>query len=162
MDTEDIFGKTGFELEIWRLLEGPVELLGFDIADIEVYRSSKGVTLKITIDNPDEAVTIDDCAKVSGMCGDILDANDPIEGPYTLEVSSPGINRNIRRLREFERFKGEKARLETVEKIDGRHRFKGILKGLSENKKGVIICNNEGKDIIIPISILKKARLDRI
>ena len=156
---EDIYNKTDLEKEVWDLLEGTVELLGFHIVDVEFLRSHGGMTLRITIEKEDGAVTIDDCVEVSRTCSDILDIKDPIAGSYNLEVSSPGINRPLKRMRDFRRFEGEKARIETLEKIDGRYRFKGILKGTAEDNVLIEI----GDEVFsIPIIVIKKARLDRI
>ena len=156
---EDISNKTDLEKEIWGLLEGTVELLGFRIVDVEYVRSRGGMTLRLTIERPGGNVTIDDCVEVSRTCSDILDIKDPIEGPYNLEVSSPGINRPLKRLGDFDRFKGEKVKIETVEKLDNRHRFKGILLGTRDSDILVEIGNEM---VSIPISKIKKARLDRI
>ena len=158
---EDIYNKSELERDIWGLLEGTVELLGFHIVDVEYVRSHGGMTLRITIENEkeDEPVTIDDCVEVSRTCSDILDIKDPISGSYNLEVSSPGINRPLKRKRDFERFKGEKARVETMNKIDGRHRFKGILKGIRED---AILIEVDSEIFTIPFQSVKKARLDRI
>lgn len=156
---EDIYNKSDLEKEIWALVKGSVELLGFEIVDVELARGPGGTILRITIERPDGPVTIDDCVEVSRTCGDILDVKDPIDGPYNLEVSSPGINRPIKRIGDFERFKGEKARVETKEKILGRHRFKGVLKGLKDDNVLIEVGDEEFE---IPLSMIKKARLDRI
>ncbi|HFC46926.1 MAG TPA: ribosome maturation factor RimP [Dissulfuribacter thermophilus] len=156
---EDIYNKTDLEKEIWSLLEGTVELLGFHIVDVEYVRSHGGMTLRITIEKEDAPVTIDDCVEVSRTCSDILDIKDPISGAYNLEVSSPGINRPLKRIKDFERFKGEKAKIETGDKIEGRHRFKGTLQGVRE---GNILIEAGDEVFSIPFTTIKKARLDRI
>jgi ribosome maturation factor RimP len=72
---------------------------------------------------------VDECAEISGAVSAVLDVEDPLEDAYTLEVSSPGIDRPLTRLKDFETFEGYEAKIETTEMIDGRRRFKGVLAG---------------------------------
>jgi len=156
---EGIFSKTEVEKEVWDLIQGPVELLGFSIVDVELLPGPRGTVLRITIERLDGAVTIDDCVEVSRTCGDILDVKEPIEGPYNLEVSSPGINRPLKQLQDFERFRAEKVEIKTTEKFHGRRRFKGILQGLRDD---AVVVSVGDKTFEIPVSIVRRARLDRI
>src|SRR5262245_46692368 len=97
------------------------------------------MVLRIQIDRPgpaataEESVSVDDCAKVSRDLSAILDVNDVVPTQYTLEVSSPGLDRPLTRPEDFERFTGRRAKLVMREKIDGQGYFKGILGGLEDN-----------------------------
>jgi hypothetical protein len=91
------------------------------------------------------------------LCGDILDAHDPISSHYILEVSSPGINRPLKKQADFQRFAGQKALVETKIPISGRKRYKGLLLGV---ENGNVIISVDGADHCIPIEQIRKARLD--
>jgi len=95
--------------------------------------------LQIMADKPDGGIEVDDCAAISTAVSAVLDVEDPIVDEYTLEVSSPGIDRPLTRIKDFEMFEGYEAKLETAEMIDGRKRFKGMLAGV------------EGEDVLINV-----------
>jgi ribosome maturation factor RimP len=141
-----------------RLLETPIEALKFELVDIEFAREGRGGILRIFIDRPnsDGAVTVDDCAAVSAAVSQVLEANDPIKGHYTLEVSSPGFDRILRTRAHFERFVGEKVFAELKLPLDGRRRFAGVLKSLLSDS---IVVEVDGKDFILPLERIQKARL---
>jgi ribosome maturation factor RimP len=101
--------------------------------------SGKTSTLQIMAEKPEGGIEVDECAEISNAVSAILDVEDPILDAYTLEVSSPGIDRPLTRLKDFETFEGYEAKLETTELIDGRRRFKGELAGV------------EGEDVLINI-----------
>ena len=98
-----------------------------------------------------KSMTIDDCEAVSRLASTLLDVEDPIASHYLLEVTSPGIDRPLIKAQDFIRFKGNEIKLETSLPIEGRKRFKGLLKGLDEAKTQVLMVF-EGKDILIPLS----------
>jgi ribosome maturation factor RimP len=98
--------------------------------------------LQVMADKPDGGIEVDDCAEISTMLSATLDVEDPILDAYTLEVSSPGIDRPLTRLKDFDAFEGYEAKLETAELIDGRRRFKGTLAGVDGNE--VLINISEG------------------
>ena len=105
-------------------------------------------------------MTVDDCAEISHAVSAVLDVHDPIAGAYTLEVSSPGLDRPLVRPEHFERFRGERARLETTMLFDGRRRFVGLLGGVDHDH--VLITPEEGGDggpVRLPIGGLRKAKL---
>jgi ribosome maturation factor RimP len=141
-----------------RLLETPIEALRFELVDIEFAREGRGGILRIFIDRPnsDGAVTVDDCASVSAAVSQVLETNDPIKGHYTLEVSSPGFDRILRTRAHFERFVGEKVFAELKLPLDGRRRFAGVLKSLLSDS---IVVEVDGKDFILPLERIQKARL---
>src|SRR5690554_2152954 len=99
-------------------------------------------TLQIMAERPEGGIEIEDCAKISRAVSAILDVEDPISDEYTLEVSSPGIDRPLTRLKDFERAAGHEARIETVELVDGRKRFKGTLEGVEAGE--VLLAISEG------------------
>ena len=99
-------------------------------------------TLQIMAERPEGGIEIEDCAKISRAVSAILDVEDPISDEYTLEVSSPGIDRPLTRLKDFERAAGHEARIETVEMIEGRKRFKGTLEGVENDE--VLLAISEG------------------
>ena len=90
--------------------------------------------LQIMAERPDGGIEVDDCARISRAVSAVLDVEDPIAGEYVLEVSSPGIDRPLTRLKDFERWAGYEAKLETAEPIDGQRRFKGTLAGVEDGE----------------------------
>lgn len=112
-------------------LIGPaLEDMGFGVVRVRVM-GTKRVTLQIMADRLDETpITVDDCADISRSVSAILDVEDPIKDAYSLEVSSPGIDRPLTRLRDFERFAGFEAKIELTTLLDGRRRFRGMLGGI--------------------------------
>ena len=118
------------EKKIAAMIEPALEDMGFGVVRVRVQGSDR-ITLQIMADRLDEApINVDDCADISRAVSAILDVEDPIEQAYSLEVSSPGIDRPLTRLRDFERFEGHEAKIELAELIDGRRRFRGILSGI--------------------------------
>ena len=107
-----------------------VEAMGYEIVRLQISGGLRP-TLQIMADRADGgAMTVDDCADISHAVSALLDVEDPITSAYTLEVSSPGIDRPLTRLKDFERFKGFEARIETDLPLDGRKRFRGTLYGV--------------------------------
>jgi ribosome maturation factor RimP len=104
-------------------------------------QGGKTATLQIMADRPEGGINVDDCAEISTMVSATLDVEDPIEDNYNLEVSSPGIDRPLTRLKDFATFEGYDAKLETSTPIDGRKRFSGTLAGV------------EGEDVLINIEV---------
>jgi ribosome maturation factor RimP len=140
------------------LIEPIVEYAGMELIDVEYGRESSGVVLRLIIDKPG-GVTIDDCSYISRLAGDLLDAKNSVPGFYNLEVSSPGINRPLKKKNDFEHFAGQKVFIKTKELIDGRRNFKGVLNGMRNN---FIIVSSEEKIFNIPLELVVKARLDII
>ena len=145
---------------LMRLLEPPIEALGFELVDVEFAREGRGGVLRIFIDRRAEdsaaGVTVDDCARVSHAVSEVLEINDPIKGHYTLEVSSPGFDRILRTRAHFERFAGERIIAELKLPMDGRRRFIGLLKSVSSD---TIVVEVDGKAYALPLDRIQKARL---
>jgi ribosome maturation factor RimP len=134
----DLVAKTAIDRRLAEIVAPSIEGLGFELVRI---RLMGGVhkTLQIMADKPEGGIDVDDCGKISVAVSAVLDVEDPIEDQYTLEVSSPGIDRPLTRLKDFEAWKGYEARIETAEMIDGRKRFKGLLAG------------TEGEEVLVEI-----------
>jgi ribosome maturation factor RimP len=140
------------------LIEPVVVYIGMELIDVEYGREPSGKVLRLIIDKPG-GVTIDDCSDISHLIGDLLDAKDSLPGPYNLEVSSPGINRPLKKKDDFERFAGQKVLIKTRKLIDGRRNFKGVLHGTKEN---FIVVSSEKTTFNIPFELVTKARLNII
>jgi ribosome maturation factor RimP len=145
---------------LMRLLEPPIEALGYELVDIEYAREGRGGVLRIFIDRrADDAgssITVDDCARVSHAVSELLEVEDPIKGHYTLEVSSPGFDRILRKRAHFERFVGERIFAELKLPIDGRRRFVGVLKSIADDS---IVLEVDGQAHSLSLERILKARL---
>jgi ribosome maturation factor RimP len=143
-----------------RLLEPPVEALGFELVDVEFAAQGRGGVLRIFIDRraggDGAGITVDDCALVSHEVSRVLETEDPIKGDYTLEVSSPGFDRILRKPAHFARFIGERVAAELKLPQDGRRRFVGVLKSLGEGRIEVEV---DGRLYSLPLEWIQKARL---
>ncbi|GBD27818.1 Ribosome maturation factor RimP [bacterium HR30] len=114
--------------QVWRIAEPLVENEGMEIVDIEFRREQAGLVLRLFVDRTDgRGVSLDDLSKVSRQLSDVLDVYDVVPGSYTLEVSSPGINRRLRRPEHFRRYIGQKVQIRTSEAVEGRRSFSGVL-----------------------------------
>jgi ribosome maturation factor RimP len=145
---------------LMRLLEPPIEALGFDVVDIEYAQAGRGGVLRVFIDrraqDSSTGITVDDCANVSHAVSEVLESQDPIKGHYTLEVSSPGFDRILRTRAHFERFVGERIFVELKLPIEGRRRYVGELKSVAD---GTIVVEVDGTAHSLPIDRIQKARL---
>jgi ribosome maturation factor RimP len=135
---------------------GPVVAdLGYELWELEFAPRAGGGLLRLYIDSTD-GITLDDCERVSRAVSDKLDEEDPIAGRYTLEVSSPGLDRVLRTREHFARYAGEQVRLEMMRPIDGRKRFSGRLTEVGESD---ITLELEGGTVNLPIDDIHRARL---
>jgi ribosome maturation factor RimP len=142
----------------WRALEPCLAEQGYELVEVEYARQGGSPLLRLYIDKAGGGITLDDCTAVSELLGPVLDAGDFISEHYLLEVSSPGIDRPLRKTADFERFAGEEIRLVAEAPSEGRKRFTGILRGI---KDGSIEVECEGHGYQIHIENLKKANLNR-
>lgn len=141
--------------EIWNFLEPVIAAQGMEILEVEYRRESAGWVLRIFLDS-ERGISVEDCAAVSRIAGDLLDVTDLIPNPYTLEVSSPGIDRPLRRLEHFQKYIGHIIEVRTISPIQDRRNFKGELKEASS--EGVVIeC--DARNYSIPMSLIERARL---
>ncbi|MCW5213715.1 ribosome maturation factor RimP, partial [Desulfobulbus sp. TB] len=113
--------------------------MGLDLVDVQ-FRRESGWVLRLFIDRLEGGVNVDDCAAVSRQVGTLLEVEDIIQHAYTLEVSSPGAERPLKRLRDFIRFSGKKIRVKLSEPVDNQHVFCGILTGVLEDKNKITLA----------------------
>jgi ribosome maturation factor RimP len=146
----DLIAKTAIDRRIAEIVTPPIEGLGFEVVRIRLMGGTTK-TLQIMADRPEGGIDVADCARISTAVSATLDVEDPIEDAYHLEVSSPGIDRPLTRLKDFEVWQGYEARLETAEAIDGRKRFKGVLAGVEGDE--VLINLPEGPDGVTTIGL---------
>ncbi|WP_209021216.1 ribosome maturation factor RimP [Paracoccus ravus] len=125
----DLIAKTAIDRRLAEIISPVIEDLGFELVRIRL-QGGKTSTLQIMADRPEGGINVDDCGDISTAVSAVLDVEDPLEEAYHLEVSSPGIDRPLTRLKDFATFEGYEVRLETNEQIDGRKRFKGTLAGV--------------------------------
>src|SRR5438477_13201723 len=137
---------------------------GLDIFDVQFRRESGGMVVRVQIDRPgpagtaDEAVSIEDCARVSRDLSAILDVEDVVPTAYTLEVSSPGLDRPLRHADDYRRFSGRRAKVVMREVVDGQMFFKGRLAGVEA--AGVIIETDDGRRHAVPFGVINRAHLE--
>ena len=138
--SNDLIAKTAIDRRLAEIITPVIEDMGFELVRVRL-QGGKTATLQIMADRPDGGINVDDCAEISTMVSATLDVEDPIEDKYNLEVSSPGIDRPLTRLKDFATYEGYDAKLETDQQIDGRKRFTGVLAGV------------EGEDVLINIEV---------
>jgi len=145
-----LIAKTRIDRRVAEILAPVIEDMGFALVRIRT-RGGKAKTLQVMAERPEGGIEVDDCARLSAQIGAILDVENPIGDAYTLEVSSPGIDRPLTRLEDFDAFQGYEARIETTDMIDGRRRFKGVLAGV---EGGDILLNieREGETVTIGLN----------
>ena len=137
-----------------------LEGMGFELVRVRLM-GGKHQTLQIMAQRPDGTIEVDDCADISTQLSAVLDVEDPILDAYTLEVSSPGIDRPLTRLKDFAQWEGYVAKIETDELIDGRRRFKGVLAGVEGDEVLIEIADEKGEEITIGLNFdwLMEAKL---
>lgn len=140
-----------------RDLLGPaVAALGCELVGTEYRPNGAHSLLRVYIDKPD-GVTMEDCTAVSHQVSGLLDVEDPVPGHYTLEVSSPGLDRPLFQAHDFERFAGQVVKLRTRFPVAGKRNFRGLLQGLQEQQ--VLIQEQDGKQVSLPLEQIEQARL---
>ncbi|MCR9149682.1 MAG: ribosome maturation factor RimP [Rhodobacteraceae bacterium] len=144
----DLVAKTAIDRRLAEIVTPAIEGLGFELVRIRMM-GGKTKVLQIMADRPEGGIVVDDCARISTAVSAVLDVEDPIEDAYTLEVSSPGIDRPLTRLKDFDVWEGFEARLETTELIDGRRRFKGLLRGTEGDEVLIEIEGPKGEALTI-------------
>ena len=137
----DLIAKAAIYRRIAEIITTVIEDMGFEVVRVRLM-TGKESTLQIMVQRSDGTIEVDQCAQISTAVSALLDVEDPIVDVYTLEVSSPGIDRPLTRLKDFDQWKGFEAKIETEELIDGRRRFKGELAGIYGDE--VLIDIDEG------------------
>lgn len=159
-------GKTPEDRRLLELLDPVAETVGYEIVRLRMMGGAARRTLQIMAERPDGEMNVDDCAALSRAVGDVLDAADIVSGDYVLEVSSPGIDRPLTRLKDFEAWEGYEAKLELDRLADGRKRFRGVLAGIETGSEvgsegGAVCIDLEGEDdtTVIPFDWITEAKL---
>jgi ribosome maturation factor RimP len=143
----DLVAKTAIDRRLADIVQPVIEGMGFELVRLRLM-GGKTRVLQIMADRPDGGIGVDECGEISTAVSAVLDVEDPVEENYILEVSSPGIDRPLTRLKDFETWKGWEARVETSELIDGRRRFKGDLAGV-EGEEVLITLEESGEEVTI-------------
>jgi ribosome maturation factor RimP len=140
---------------------------GLEIFDVQFRRERSGMVLRVRLDrpgsaaSPEESVGVDDCARVSRDLSAVLDVEDPVPAAYTLEVSSPGLDRPLRHAADYRRFSGRRAKLVMREAVDGQTFFKGTLGGVEGGDAlDVLIDGDDGKRHRVPLAVITRANLE--
>ncbi|SHF48000.1 ribosome maturation factor RimP [Pseudosulfitobacter pseudonitzschiae] len=155
MPVNDLIAKAAIDRRMAEIITPVIEDLGFELVRVRLM-SGKESILQIMAERPEGGIEVDDLAEISTAVSATLDVEDPILDAYTLEVSSPGIDRPLTRLKDFATFEGYEAKLETDELIDGRRRFKGELAGVEDDE---VLINIEEGTIGLKFEWLSDAKL---
>jgi ribosome maturation factor RimP len=141
---------------------------GLEIFDVQYRRESGGMVLRVRIDRPgsgataEDSVSVDDCARVSRDLSAVLDVEDVVPTAFTLEVSSPGLDRPLRGEADYRRFAGRRAKIVMSRPVDGQGYFKGRLAGLEGAGDGlaVVIDGDDGRRHAVPVAVITRAHLE--
>jgi len=152
-------GKTAEDLKLLELLDPVAEATGYEIVRLRLMGGTETRRLQIMAERAiDGDMVVEDCARLSRALSEVLDAADPVSGEYTLEVSSPGVDRPLTRLKDFATFEGHEARLELDRMAEGRKRFKGMLAGVEDDAVAIDL-DGEEETAMIPFSWIVEAKL---
>ncbi|MBQ3509348.1 MAG: ribosome maturation factor RimP [Peptococcaceae bacterium] len=142
---------------IWKMAEPLVAENGMELIDVEYVKEGAEWYLRLFLDKEgDEGIDLDDCELISRKFSDVLEEKDPITQAYRLEVSSPGIERPLKRTKDFQRFQGEKVQVKTFSEVEGKKQFIGILQETTEE---TVTLDVDGVNIVIPRKQIGKANL---
>ena len=136
--------------------EPVVESMGYELVGVEFQDAGGHATLRVYIDR-DEGVSIDDCASISHQISGILDVEEPIKQAFDLEVSSPGIERPLFKLEDYQRFSGKTAKIKLAVALLGRRNFKGELRGVADPKR--VLIEVDGEVFELPFADIARANL---
>ena len=151
-------GKTAEDRRLLELLDPVAEATGYEIVRLRLMGGEAGRRLQVMAETPEGEMVVEDCARLSRAISEVMDAADPIAGEYTLEVSSPGVDRPLTRLKDFANYEGHEARVELDRVAEGRKRFRGVLAGVEGDAIGIDL---EGEDstAMIPFEWIVDAKL---
>ena len=151
-------GKTAEDLRLLELLDPVAEAAGYEIVRLRLMGG--GVRrLQIMAERPDGSMVVEDCTVLSRALSQVLDAADPIHGEYLLEVSSPGVDRPLTRLKDFETYEGLEARIELDRLAEGRKRFKGELAGIEDDNVAINLEDEPDVTALVPFAWIIDAKL---
>lgn len=152
-------GKTAEDLRLLELLDPVAEATGYEIVRLRLMGGDKQRRLQIMAERPSDGdMNVEDCARLSRAISEVMDAADPIAGEYVLEVSSPGVDRPLTRLKDFATFEGYEARLELDRMAEGRKRFRGVLAGVDGDNVEIDL-EGEEHTALIPFAWITDAKL---
>ena len=158
-------GKTQEDRELIEMLDPVAESLGYEIVRLRLMGGAEQRRLQIMAEHPlledgtGGDMNVEDCARLSRAISEVMDAADPIAGEYTLEVSSPGVDRPLTRLKDFEDYAGLEARIELDRVAEGRKRFKGELAGIEDDQVGLNIEGEDDVTVYFPFAWIIDAKL---
>ena len=152
--------ETGLAAQLAGLVEPVLEDLGFRLVRVTI-SGRNGTTVQVMAERLDGTITVEECAEISRNLSPLLDAHDPLPGHYALEVSSPGIDRPMARVSDFETWAGYEAKIELKQPLSGRKRFRGLLAGVEngEVRIEVELDQPERQLIGLPVALIAEARL---
>lgn len=143
------------EQQIQALLEPTVEAMGYELWGVEYLSQGRHSVLRLYIE-AEQGISVDDCAAVSGQVGSVLDVEDPIAGEYTLEVSSPGMDRLLFKLDQYPAYLGEYLELRLRTPFEGRRKYKGLLNGIEGED---VVLRVDDHEYLLPFSAIDRARV---
>ena len=159
LSSKAVRGKSSEDRKLLELLDPVAEAAGYELVRLRLMGAGvQGRRLQIMAERPDGTMVVEDCARLARACSQVLDAADPITGDYLLEVSSPGIDRPLTRLKDFAAWEGYEARLEIDRLADGRKRFRGELAGV-DGENVAIDLDGEAETVLVPFAWLIDAKL---
>ncbi len=153
--------EPGMPARVASIAEPVIESLGYRLVRVKV-SSTEGATVQIMAERPDGSMTVEDCETISRALSPVLDASDPIEKAYRLEISSPGIDRPLVRKSDFDRYAGHLIKIEMELPVNGRKRFRGHLAGTDGNAARLTrddAAEGEEADVLLPIEDMSDAKL---
>lgn len=142
--------------ELKALMKPAIEAMGFEFVGVEYLSNPKNRLVRIFIDRTPDGVSIDDCAEVSREVSALLDVEDPVSGQYSLEVSSPGVERPLFELEQFAAFVGEDAVLHLHAPVEGRRKLTGVLRGTGESSVVIEVAESQ---LEVPLDAIRRANL---
>jgi ribosome maturation factor RimP len=151
-------GRTAEDLRLLELLDPVAEAAGYEIVRLRLMGGAESRRLQIMAERPDGEMVIEDCTRLSRAISEVMDAADPITGEYTLEVSSPGVDRPLTRKKDFAAYEGFEAKLELDRMAEGRKRFRGQLAGV-EGDNIAIDLDGEAATTLVPFAWIVEAKL---
>jgi ribosome maturation factor RimP len=158
-------GKTQEDIGLVELLDPVAESVGYEIVRLRLMGGAEQRRLQIMAERPlledgsGGDMNVEDCAKLSRAISEIMDAADPITGEYTLEVSSPGVDRPLTRLKDFDTYAGLEVRIELDRVAEGRKRFKGELAGVEDDQVGLNLEGEDDTTVYFPFEWIVDAKL---
>ena len=152
-------GKTAEDLKLLELIDPVAEAAGYAVVRLRLMGGSETRRLQIMAERPSDGdMSVEDCARLSRALSAVLDPADPISGEYTLEVSSPGVDRPLTRLADFETYEGYEVKLELDRLAEGRKRFRGQLAGVEGDQVGIDLEGEEAT-AMVPFAWILEAKL---